>query len=53
MPALSKRMIEGTLGSWLVKVSDQISMGDVLAIVETESATIELEALSAGTVLSL
>ncbi len=48
MPALSPTMEEGTLSSWLVKVGDQISSGDIMAEIETDKATMEFEAVDEG-----
>ena len=44
MPALSPTMEEGTLARWLKKEGDEISSGDVIAEIETDKATMELEA---------
>ena len=44
MPALSPTMEEGTLSKWLVKEGDTISSGDVIAEIETDKATMEVEA---------
>ena len=53
MPALSPTMTEGTLAKWLVKVGDSVAPGDILAEVETDKATMELEAADEGTVARL
>ena len=50
MPALSPTMEEGTLAKWLVKEGDSISSGDVIAEIETDKATMEVEAVDEGTV---
>ncbi|MDX2225241.1 MAG: pyruvate dehydrogenase complex E1 component subunit beta [Rhodospirillaceae bacterium] len=50
MPALSPTMTEGKLAKWLVKEGDKVSSGKVLAEIETDKATMELEAVDAGTV---
>jgi pyruvate dehydrogenase E2 component (dihydrolipoamide acetyltransferase) len=50
MPALSPTMEEGTLAKWLVKVGDKISSGDVIAEIETDKATLEVEAVDEGVV---
>jgi len=50
MPALSPTMTEGTLGKWLVKEGDTVSSGDILAEIETDKATMELEAVDEGTI---
>ncbi len=49
MPALSPTMTEGTLAKWLVKEGDTVSAGDVIAEIETDKATMELEAVDEGT----
>jgi pyruvate dehydrogenase E1 component beta subunit len=50
MPALSPTMEEGKLAKWLVKVGDKVSPGDVLAEIETDKATMEVESVDEGTV---
>ncbi len=50
MPALSPTMEEGTLSKWLVKEGDAISSGDILAEIETDKATMEVESIDEGTV---
>ncbi|MBT5567199.1 MAG: pyruvate dehydrogenase complex E1 component subunit beta [Rhodospirillaceae bacterium] len=50
MPALSPTMTEGTLAKWLVKEGDTVSAGDLIAEIETDKATMELEAVDEGTV---
>ena len=50
MPALSPTMEAGTLSKWLVKEGDSISSGDVIAEIETDKATMEVEAVDEGTV---
>jgi pyruvate dehydrogenase E1 component beta subunit len=49
MPALSPTMEEGTLAKWLVKEGDQVAAGDVIAEIETDKATMEVEAVDEGT----
>ncbi|MEL6688422.1 MAG: pyruvate dehydrogenase complex dihydrolipoamide acetyltransferase [Pseudomonadota bacterium] len=53
MPALSPTMEEGTLATWLVKEGDTVASGDVLAEIETDKATMEVEAVDEGTVAKL
>ena len=53
MPALSPTMEEGTLSKWLVKVGDTVSAGDVIAEIETDKATMEVEAVDEGVVEAL
>ncbi|MEM8853248.1 MAG: pyruvate dehydrogenase complex dihydrolipoamide acetyltransferase [Pseudomonadota bacterium] len=50
MPALSPTMEVGTLAKWLVKEGDSVSSGDVIAEIETDKATMEVEAVDEGTV---
>jgi len=49
MPKLSDTMTEGTLVRWLVKEGDSVTIGDILAEVETDKATMEMEAFDEGT----
>src|SRR5579863_2461141 len=49
MPRLSDTMEEGTIGHWLKKPGDEIKKGDILAEIETDKATMDLEAYEAGT----
>ncbi len=48
MPALSPTMTEGKLARWLKKVGDPVSAGDVIAEIETDKATMEVEAVDEG-----
>ncbi|MEO1311540.1 MAG: pyruvate dehydrogenase complex dihydrolipoamide acetyltransferase [Pseudomonadota bacterium] len=48
MPALSPTMEEGTLAKWLVKEGDKVAAGDVIAEIETDKATMEVEAVDEG-----
>lgn len=50
MPALSPTMEEGNLAKWHVKEGDTVSSGDVIAEIETDKATMEVEAVDEGTV---
>lgn len=50
MPALSPTMEEGTLSKWLINEGDQVKSGDILAEIETDKATMEIEAVDEGTV---
>jgi len=50
MPALSPTMTEGNLASWHVKEGDTVSSGDVIAEIETDKATMEVEAVDEGVV---
>ncbi|GAB2534652.1 pyruvate dehydrogenase complex dihydrolipoamide acetyltransferase [Rufibacter soli] len=51
MPKMSDTMTEGVIASWLKKVGDSVKSGDVLAEVETDKATMELESYEDGTLL--
>ena len=53
MPALSPTMEEGTLAKWLVAVGDAVRSGDVIAEIETDKATMEVEAVDEGVVEAL
>ena len=48
MPALSPTMTEGILSKWLVKQGDEVRSGDVIAEIETDKATMEVEAIEDG-----
>jgi pyruvate dehydrogenase E2 component (dihydrolipoamide acetyltransferase) len=48
MPALSPTMTEGTLAKWHVKEGDEVSSGDVIAEIETDKATMEVESIDDG-----
>jgi pyruvate/2-oxoglutarate dehydrogenase complex dihydrolipoamide acyltransferase (E2) component len=49
MPALSPTMESGTLAKWLKKEGDSVRSGDVIAEIETDKATMEVEAVDEGT----
>jgi pyruvate dehydrogenase E1 component beta subunit len=53
MPALSPTMEEGKLAKWLVKEGDSIQSGDVIAEIETDKATMEVEAVDEGTLAKI
>ncbi|WP_126982421.1 pyruvate dehydrogenase complex dihydrolipoamide acetyltransferase [Brucella melitensis] len=53
MPALSPTMEEGNLSKWLVKEGDKVAPGDVIAEIETDKATMEVEAVDEGTVAKI
>src|SRR5690554_2397011 len=53
MPRLSDTMTEGTVATWLKKVGDKISEGDILAEIETDKATMEYESFYSGTLLHI
>ncbi|HEV2365363.1 MAG TPA: pyruvate dehydrogenase complex E1 component subunit beta [Caulobacteraceae bacterium] len=53
MPALSPTMEEGALAKWLVKVGDEVKSGDVIAEIETDKATMEVESADEGVVEEL
>ena len=48
MPALSPTMTEGKLSKWLVKEGDKVISGDVIAEIETDKATMEVETIDDG-----
>jgi len=53
MPALSPTMEEGTLAKWHVKVGDNVRSGDVIAEIETDKATMEVEAVDEGVIAEI
>ena len=53
MPALSPTMEEGTLAKWHVKEGDTVSSGDIIAEIETDKATMEVESIDEGTVAKI
>jgi pyruvate dehydrogenase E1 component beta subunit len=53
MPALSPTMEEGKLAKWLKKEGDEVRAGDVIAEIETDKATMEVEAVDEGTLASI
>jgi pyruvate dehydrogenase E2 component (dihydrolipoamide acetyltransferase) len=53
MPALSPTMIEGNLARWLKKEGDNVKAGQVIAEIETDKATMEVEAVDEGTLLKI
>lgn len=53
MPRLSDTMTEGVVATWLKKVGDTISQGDILAEIETDKATMEFESFYKGTLLHI
>ena len=53
MPALSPTMTEGTLAKWLVKEGDDVSAVDVIAEIQTDKATMELDSYMDGVLLHI
>ena len=53
MPALSPTMTEGKLAKWHVKVGDAVKSGQVICEIETDKATMEVEAVDEGTVAKI
>ncbi len=53
MPALSPTMTEGNINKWLVKVGDKVKAGDIIAEIETDKATMEVEAVDEGIITHL
>jgi len=53
MPALSPTMSEGIINKWLVKIGDNVKAGDIIAEIETDKATMEVEAVDEGKITHL
>jgi len=53
MPALSPTMEKGTLAKWLVKEGDTVESGDIIAEIETDKATMEVESVDEGTIVKI
>src|SRR6476659_4160899 len=53
MPALSPAMEKGNLAKWLKKEGDKVKSGDVIAEIETDKATMEVEAVDEGTIAKI
>ena len=53
MPKLGYDMENGKVGGWLKKVGDEIKRGDVIAEIETDKSTVEMEATAAGTLTEI
>ena len=53
MPALSPTMTEGTINKWLVKIGDKVKAGDIIAEIETDKATMEVETVDEGKITHL
>ena len=53
MPALSPTMTEGNLAKWCKNIGDEIKSGDIIAEVETDKATMEIEAIEEGFISKL
>ena len=53
MPNLGYDMEEGKIASWLKSVGDTVSRGDVIAEIETDKTTVEMEAMNAGTLVEI
>jgi len=53
MPALSPTMEEGKLAKWLKAEGDKVSSGDILAEIETDKATMEVEAVDEGVIAKI
>jgi len=51
MPRMGYDMETGTIAAWTKQVGDTVSRGDVLAEIETEKSTVEMEALASGTLV--
>ncbi|MEN8695279.1 MAG: biotin/lipoyl-containing protein, partial [Akkermansiaceae bacterium] len=53
MPKLSDTMEEGTVVRWIKKEGDEVEIGDIIAEIETDKATMEMEAFDEGTLSSI
>jgi pyruvate dehydrogenase E2 component (dihydrolipoamide acetyltransferase) len=53
MPKLGYDMESGVVGGWLKKVGDEIARGDVIAEIETDKSTVEMEATASGTLAEI
>jgi hypothetical protein len=53
MPKLGYDMEVGTIASWIRSIGDNVSRGDVLAEIETDKSTVEMEALAGGTLVEI
>ena len=53
MPALSPTMTEGNLSKWLINKGDKVNAGDIIAEIETDKATMEIEAVDEGVIEEL
>ena len=53
MPALSPTMTEGNIAKWIKKIGDEVVSGDIIAEVETDKATMEVEAIDEGKLASI
>jgi pyruvate/2-oxoglutarate dehydrogenase complex dihydrolipoamide acyltransferase (E2) component len=51
MPRMGYDMETGTIAAWTKQVGDSVTRGDVLAEIETEKSTVEMEALASGTLV--
>ena len=51
MPKLGYDMETGAIGAWVKQVGDSVARGDVIAEIETEKATVDMEATSSGTLV--
>jgi len=53
MPKLGYDMETGTIAAWVKKVGDTVARGDVLAEIETEKSTVEMESMASGTLVEI
>jgi pyruvate/2-oxoglutarate dehydrogenase complex dihydrolipoamide acyltransferase (E2) component len=53
MPKLGYDMETGKVGSWVKKVGDQVARGDVIAEIETDKTTVDMEATASGTLAEI
>ena len=53
MPSMGYEMEEGKVVSWLKQVGDEVARGEVIAEIETDKTTVEMESMAAGTVAEI
>ncbi len=53
MPKLGYDMENGKVGGWIKKVGDKVARGDVIAEIETDKSTVEMEATASGTLAEI
>ena len=53
MPKLGYDMESGKIGAWVMKVGDKVGRGDVIAEIETEKSTVDMESTAAGTLVEI
>jgi pyruvate/2-oxoglutarate dehydrogenase complex dihydrolipoamide acyltransferase (E2) component len=53
MPELGQTVSEGTIGSWLIEEGDDVELGELLLVVETDKAEVEVESVAEGVLLRI